>query len=101
MVVVLSMEIPENHTEIYGEMMRIMVKFSYIPPIYESDDIKCDGCEHLERTVCAWYCDLLGCSLENGGVMAFKCLCYGCLSEAEKENLRIEDAMALLFLDYS
>ncbi len=97
MVVLFIMETPVNHTEIYADLMKKRFELSQTPPIYESDDIKCYGCESLENTVCAWYCDRLKCSLEDGSVMAFKCLSNSCLSEAEKENLRIEDAMNLLF----
>jgi len=97
MVVLLSMETPVNHTEIYADLMKTRFELSQIPPIYGFDDIKCYGCESLEKTVCAWYCDRFKCSLEDGSVMAFKCLSNSCLFEVEKENLRIENAMALLF----
>ena len=97
MVVLLFMETPGNHIEIYAELMKTRVKFSHIPYVYGIGDIKCNGCDHLEKTACAWYCNQLKCSLEDGSVMAFKCLCNSCLSEVEKENKRIADAMSLLF----
>ena len=34
MVVVLSMETSENHTEIYADLMRTRFEFSQNPPIY-------------------------------------------------------------------